>query len=343
VLSLNVVAYNWRQWDGYGRYATRLVKAFLKAGVAVHPLINECAHMPEWMQEGLGIDWNKLTISCLPAYFLTKVPGRHWLYSMTEGSELPEGWAEAIHKSNVERIIVPCEHNARAFAVAGLPVHVIHGGTDPDEFPVITERPDRPFTFLALADRGQRKGWTEVWQAFYLAFGNPAQTPDVRLIIKARPNGNDLLSSIAQASNPDPRITFLFDDMADMADLYRQADCFAIPSRSEGWGMPHREAAMMGLPVITQAHSGMDDGHIRDWATFVCIQGKLEPIPTAFEHIAGQWMLASVSELALFMKLCYRGPETVAVAAQKGAHWLREYQTWDHSAGKLLNLIREIG
>jgi len=219
----------------------------------------------------------------------------------------------------------------------------VPGGTDPDEFPLIENNKVRsvlsnPYTFLALADRGARKGWTEAWAAFYQAFGTPEQTPDVQLIIKSRPDGNELLAMIAGADNPDPRIRIIMEDRVSMAALYAQADCFVIPSRSEGWGMPHREAAMMGLPVITQRYSGVDDGHCHKWA-IVISGGKLEPIPTVCEQIAGQWMRANTAQLAAAMIHCYKNPGEVAARAAGAAAWLRANQTWDHTAARLLHMI----
>ena len=342
-MQLNWLAYQYRETDGYGRYSNRMIAALQSAGVAVHPMLHESVNMPVWMQSQLGISWDKLTISCLPPYFLNRIPGRHWLLSMTEGGRLPDGWADIINKSGVERVIVPCKHNVQVFAAAGVqcPVDVVPGGTDPDEFPLIAgPRPERPHTFLALADRGARKGWVEVWQAFYAAFGTPDRTPHVRLIIKSRPDGNDMLSMIANAERPDPRISIVMDDV-DMRDLYRSVDCFAIPSRSEGWGMPHREAAMMGVPVITQRYSGMDDGHTHEWA-MVLKPGTLEPIPGRFTHIAGDWMKCDVADLAWHLNFCYEFPDVARNDAYERARWLRQNQTWTHSAKALLKLIGEV-
>lgn len=339
-VQLNWLGSNFRETDGYGRYNNRLMAALERLGVSVHPQHTEIANASPWVQDRLGVTWDGLTISCLPPFYLNRVPSRHWLLSMTEGSSLPDSWCETIQRSGVERIIVPCQHNAEAFAVTGLPVHVVPGGTDPDEFPLtMTPRHDQPYTFLALADRGARKGWVEVWQAFYKAFGTPTDTPNVRLIIKSRPDGNNMLELIAKADRPDPRITVLMEDM-DMRAFYALGDCFAFPSRSEGWGMPPREAAMMGLPVIVQKSSGIDDGRTEQWAK-VTQGGKLQPIPAHFEHIAGNWLIADIDDLAEKLRYYYEHPAIGRYRGQTAAAWLRSHQTWDHAAQKLLGLIKE--
>lgn len=343
-MRLNWIASNYRPYDGYGRFNLYLSQALERAGHDVTHLLTEQCNAPARLHAKWSIDWRAPSISCTPPFYLQRTPGPgpHWLFSMTEGSELPDGWAAIIRKHGIERILVPCRHNADVFADAlpELPVHVVPGGTEPDDFPLICDRPERPYTFLALADRGARKGWVEVWQAFYRAFGSPAETPHVRLIIKARPDGNDMLDLIAGAERPDPRITILFDDMANIADFYRMGDCLVIPSRSEGWGMPHREAACMGLPVITQRYSGMDDGYTDAWA-IVIEAGKLERIPAHLEHVAGEWRKADVSELANAMYHCYADPDEAAEFGEHAAAWLRQNQTWDHAAGMLVELLRD--
>src|SRR3990167_889240 len=139
-MRINYLGSNFREHDGYGRYNNRLIQALQKQGACVHPQHTEIANAPVWMWRRLGIDWDNLTISCLPPFCLNRIPGRHWLISMTEGSRLPDGWAETINESGVERVIVPCKHNAEVFAAAGVqcPISVVHGGTDPDEFPRIS-------------------------------------------------------------------------------------------------------------------------------------------------------------------------------------------------------------
>ena len=151
----------------------------------------------------------------------------------------------------------------------------------------------------------------------------------MRLIVKGRASlENDMLRIIAGASNPDPRITFWLDDVESPADLYAMAHCFVIPSRSEGWGMPHREAAMMGLPVITCKHSGLDDGHTDEWATVVA-KTTTERIPGGHDHILGTWQRADVGEVVDTMRSCYSLPIAAAERGTAAREWLSANQTWD--------------
>lgn len=352
-MRLNVLGYQFRGFDGYGRYSLYLIQALRRAGVTVTPHFIGSADAPDWLTTEWGIDWSLPTISCLPPFYLRKLPkgsGLHWLLTMTEGSELPDGWAETIAKCNIKRVIVPCQHNADAFARGGVvcPIHVIHGGTDPNEFPLRTHQRemDAPYTFLTLADRGKRKGWSEVYNAFFMAFGTWKDVgPDkVRLIIKCRPGGNDLIDFILEKLPwIDPRITFMQEDMPNIADFYALGDCLALPSRSEGWGMPHREAAMMGLPVITQQYSGMDDGHTHEWAIVVS-GGRMEPVEAQKDkHLKGEWRVCDREELAETMLDAYRHPNAYRLAGKQHSQWLCANQTWSHSASALLQLLQQTG
>lgn len=349
-MRLNWLAFNYREWDGYGRYSLYLLRALRNAGVSVTPHFAGAAKAASWLLDEWGIDWDYPTISCLPPYYLQRLPKGaqpHWLLTMTEGSECPEGWAETINEAGISRLIVPCQWNADAFREAGVncPISVIPGGTDPDEFPLITERPERPYTFLALADRGGRKGYSEVYQAFYLAFGGKTTgIRDVRLMVKSRPDGNALINDhVKHATDLDKRLIFNDGDYTDMADLYAEVDCFAIPSHGEGWGMPHRESAMCGLPVITQAYSGMDDGHTSAWA-LVVEGGTLHKVEATKDgHLAGMRRVCDVEELAAEMRWCYDNRDEAAAFGRRAAAWLRANQTWDHAASALVALLQRDG
>lgn len=347
-MKLNWISY-YMQFDGYGRFSSRMVRALRDVGVKVKSATMDHRSMPRWMQEAEGIDWDTLTISFLPPYFLQSVPGRHWLFSMTEGSRIPEDWVKTINNSNVERVVVPCVHNQIAFQASGVvvPVSVVNGGTDPGEFSFQNRyrKVDKisgvnPYTFLTIADRGFRKGWYEVWQSFYLAFGGKTSgDQSVRLTIKCRPRkNNSTLSLMMAAKEGDRRINYDISDPLELTDLYRSHDCLVLPSRSEGWGMPHREAAMTGMPVMSQHYAGIDDGHAERWC--MNVPGKLQPIPKETALQLGEWRIADREALAQQMRFCRYSPETVASFGAQASHWLRNHQTWQHSANTLVELIR---
>lgn len=339
---------NWlgyfNQNDGYGRFNSRFAES-LSRFAYLEPFHIGILDMPDWMLWKQHVDWSNLTITCTPPYMVKKVWGKHWLFTMTEGSRIPQGWVDTIAKAEVERILVPCVHNLHAFRDSGVtvPISVVPGGTDPNEFPLMERRKFcledyRPYTFLCFADRGDRKGFPEVWNAFYKAFGGKTTgNQNVRLIIKGRMKDRSLLSVMANAKDADSRVVYQEMDAEDMNTVYAQADCLVLPSRSEGWGMIHREAACTGLPVITQAYSGLDDA--KEWA-LVLNPGKIRPIPKDVATALGDWMIADVDDLVQKMKYCYHSPETAAAFGHKAAHWIRQEQTWDYSAKTLLSLMR---
>lgn len=342
-MNINWLSY-YMQFDGYGRFSSYFVKALRNLGVKVKSATMDHIYMSKTMQMEDGFNTDNLTISCLPPYYLKDVSGRHWLFSMTEGSEIPASWTDTVNNSNVERVIVPCSHNALAFINSGVekPVYVVPGGTDPEDFPVIPFKysMNKHYTFLTIADRGFRKGWEETRDAFYSAFGGrDTGRQDVRLIIKCRPRSDNYIQMMANAKGADKRIIYQEYDAPNMYGIYSQADCVVIPSRSEGWGMPHREAACIGLPVITQQYSGLDDGSTQEWALTLA-EGRLRPIPVELNNLSlGEWMIPNHSSLVEKMLWCEQHPLDARAFGHKAAQWIRENQTWEHAAKELLGII----
>lgn len=316
--------------DGYGRYAMHLIRNLGYLGYNVTPFrLDWLDDMPGWMLRQTGLQFDRLTIQSGPADQFVPLPGPSWGLSMTEDSRIPAGWSERINNA-CDLLIVPCEHNRDAFARCGvrIPIHVIPGGTEPAEFPLMPEVERETFTFLCLGDRGSRKGLEVAYMAFFRAFKD---NPDVRLVIKARPS--HFLNSLKQAFSTEPRISFWLEDVDTMADVYAAADCFLFPSYGEGWGMPPREAAMMGLPVIASRHSGLLAG-IDQWAIpLEQFSSKPSQLPQK-----GMWDVPNVEEVAEKMIWVNQNRAAARAKGQAAAQWLRENQTWQHCA-KLIDLL----
>jgi glycosyltransferase involved in cell wall biosynthesis len=345
---LNWINYLFLPWDGYGRYGLSFVRALSELGAEVYPgTIHEVVNLPTYLQRLKGLTWDKLTVALMPGHEFRPLPGRQWGYSMFESTCIPDGWAENINR-HCERLLVPCQDNAAVFAESGveIPIDVIPGGVDTAEFP-LPLRPhkpaeDRPYTFMVLGDRGSRKGIEETWMAFYRAFDG---VQDVRLIVKTRRDG----LAFFRSGGTERRVSIWREDVTTMRDVYAQADCFVFPSRYEGWGLPPREAAAMAVPTIVSDNSGLSDG-INHWATRVVAAHRMAPHPLADSVRDGlsfppesQWFKPCVDELVTHMRWCYENRAAAAQQAYVGAQWLRNNQTWEHAALKLIDLIEEHG
>lgn len=335
---------NWLNWEflhneGYGRFGRYMVKALSYLGVDVQPgIINHVFDLPGWMQRLQGWDFGALTIQMMPVWGMRALPGRVWGYTMWEDSEVPERWPGIINDT-CERLLVPCTHNAEIFKAGGVrvPIHVVQGGTCSKDFPLLPIPKRKTYTFVCLGDRGQRKGVSTSWMAFFQAFPE-AQYPDVRLVVKARRTN---LYGLNTANFPDRRVAVWKDDVDDMQDVFAVADCIVYPAYGDGWGMWPREAAMSGLPVIATNYSGLAEG-IEHWAyplnDFEMRRSTLRANDGSRSG-NGMWAVPSVEAVAEKMRWCYEHQDEARAFGLRAAEWLRENQTWEHSARALKQLL----
>ena len=331
-MQINTMSHTADYRDGYGNMYTTIVRKLMQRGVCVTPIALDTLKWPGWFQRAAGIDFSRLTIAMTPGYNIKGLPGQQWAYSMYEATRIPEAWADNFNR-HTRLVIVPSQWCHDVFRESGVsvPIHVVLGGTDPDAFPVVTPQGSgsRPYTFMALGDRGARKGWDFVWQAFYQEFRGGE---DVRLIVKSRAYSLDNLKDTSMA---DPRVSLWREDTATLFDAFIHADCFVYPSRAEGWGMPPREAAMMGLPVIATRYSGLTHG-IDEWAARI--------VETYTEREAtidggGLWAISDVDEVAAHMRWCYENREEARNRGRQAAAWLRENQTYEQTIDGLMELL----
>jgi len=329
---LNVLAYRVLPFDGYGRYALSTIRELVRAGIEVYPQTVQLFELPGWMQRLAGWDVSRTTLSIMPPHELIPLPTRQWNLTMYESSKIPDGWKDHAN-AKAERLIVPCEWCADVFRAnhVKIPIHVVHGGVDPEEFPVVSTPVDnsKPYVFMSFGDRGGRKGDDITWQAFYMAFG---ENPDVRLIVKTRPMNYQWIA----LSSSDRRVSIWKHDADSLADVFVQADCFVFPTKGEGWGLPPREAACMGKPVICTDFGGTAVG-CENW----CIPVKNYKMRAATIRGGGEWAYPDVEEVAAHMLWVYEHREEARQKGLQAAQWLRENQTWRHSVRQLINLMEQ--
>lgn len=338
-LDLNIFGYRFYKYDGYGRFSLAVIKALLATGrVNVYPEQVEATEMPGWFIRAKGLDLTRPSLAILPPHEMRGIPKVNYLYTMYEATRIPDAWAGLINQ-RVEHLLVPCDWMAEVFAQNGVevPISVVYGGTDPAENPILQRPadPNRPYTFIALGDRGARKGYNQAWAAFCQAF-----TPEdnVRLIIKCRPTSDP--AQLDNRHSPDPmtrKIVIWAQDVEDVSDVFAHADCCVYPATADGWGMFPREAACSGLPVIATNYSGTAVG-CEHWA-YPLNDFKIGKAELPSPRNAGEWAYPSVDEIAHYMRFCYDHPAEARAKGAAAAQWIRANQTWEHTAARLLDIL----
>jgi glycosyltransferase involved in cell wall biosynthesis len=118
-------------------------------------------------------------------------------------------------------------------------VHVYEHGINPIWEPQ-KRSVDTKVRFLFMGLEALRKGGIEAIRAFNLAFKG---VDDVELVIKTQGS---------QMTSPFPKIKFINEDMSlpELVQLYKDCHVFVAPTYGEGFGLPARDAAGTGMPVI---------------------------------------------------------------------------------------------
>lgn len=328
--SVNVFSPNFELADSYGRLASELSSGLENRGVSVNRIGGHAPqHQPMTPVMGgfvLGYPTNFHKFGVLAS------GGARVAVTMFEASCLPEGWADVLN--TCDAVIVPARFLVDVFRKSGVqvPIHVVPLGIS-SEFidPVIRDK-RVPFTVLAIADRGRRKGWWEAAMGFYRAFGD---NTDFKLILKSR-------SLSARFTNPN--VEALKGDMSndELAALYQRCHVMVFPTHGEGFGLPPREfAATGGIAIATNWGGTADD--IQHWG--VPLDYTMEdafPQHGAFAGAVGQWAKPDVEHIKTLLRqtaMYYKYYET---RAAKAAGFVRDTYDWQTFADKCLQIYNDI-
>lgn len=323
---LNIYSPQWDPHDSYGILARKIAE---RAG--------------EWVNR-IGLD-DKDGVKIIPAAggILLGYPttldrhsvllslGRRIIVTMFESTILPAEWPEKLNQ--FDSVVVPAQFLAGIFRAQGVtvPIHVVPLGIDDVYLQVQRQaRQDRPYTFLAIADRGRRKGWDLAWHAFRSAFGN---SRDHRLILKCRDGG---LPNITSA---DENVEILRADLDvnAMAALYARCDCMVFPTRGEGFGLPPREFAATGGVVLATNWGGTAD-QIDQWGFQIPYRMTPAWVHDQFEGQCGEWAEPDVNALARQMKTVATWDALLARTARIKAKGLRRLYDWNAFADRVLEI-----
>ncbi len=269
-------------------------------------------------------------------------------YTMLEVTGIPPEW---VRQANLmDEVWVPSRFNVETFRNSGVrvPIHVVPLGVDPHRFnPLIDSFKNRSkYTFLSVFEWGERKAPEVLLRAFARAF---KKSDDVALICKVFNNDGSInvQQEVQNMNLPGgAEIVFLYNQKFpgnQMPNLYASADCFVLPTRGEGWGMPILEAMACGLPTIATAWSSQVD-FMTEQNSYMLPTDGLVPAEAKCPYYEGfSWGNPDEDALVEQLRYVYTHQRE---AKEKGLFASRDVLqnwTWANSAEKIKERLTAIG
>ena len=295
------------------------------------------------------VDSNVTQVAYSQADAFPRVQGRRRIgWTMLEVTGLPRDWVDGCN--SMDEIWVPASFNVETFRNSGVrvPIRVMPLGVDVDYFhPGIKGfRPSERFTFLSVFEWGERKAPEVLLRAFAEEF---KESEDVMLLLSVfnRDPAIDVEREIAKLGLPDcpPIAVMVNPEFADyqMGSLYRSADCFVLPTRGEGFGMPVLEAMASGLPTIATNWSGPADflhegvGYPLQTRGLVAAEARC-PYYTGFD-----WADPDTDHLRHQMRHVFEHQDEARARGLAAADEVQARHTWEHAAARVKQRLLEIG
>jgi glycosyltransferase involved in cell wall biosynthesis len=195
-------------------------------------------------------------------------------YNTWETTQIPRHWVEAMNKF-FDLVLVPSEFNAVIYESCGVvtPIEVVPHCLEPDPYvraePLDLKKFNDKFKFLSVFQWTERKNPYGLLKSYFAEFHG---YKDVVLVLKAYGSNTTIseqtrirklienLKTEMRLDNTPP--VYLLGDMLttnQMYSLYKACDCFVLPSRGEGFGIPYAEACLGENTVIAPKFGGQYD------------------------------------------------------------------------------------
>lgn len=217
---------------------------------------------------------------------------------------------------------------------------IVPEGVNADLYhPYFTDNPDFVTKFLTVGKFEERKSHREILTAWASVFGNDTS---VELVIKTDHFVNveqkqyNLAEFLKQSNLTNVRPVWGKVGSGDLANLYRTADVFLLPTKGEAWGLPIIEAAATGLPIITTMYSGQAEylQHIK--SSVIPVDYDLGEITCPeFRHFYptqdgnwGRWAMPRAESIAQALIRARDNIDSLQTQARANANIIRQRYNW---------------
>lgn len=269
-------------------------------------------------------------------------------YTMLETTGIPAEWSAQCNR--LDEVWVPSPFNEWTFRRSGVtaPIKVMPLGLiDTNYFnpQINAHRLPGLFTFLSVFEWGERKSPEALLRAFNRAFR--ATEPVVLICRFSNHDPGVDPEGIIRGLGLDPeggRVVLSQNEPVpyyQMAQIYRSADCFVLPTRGEGWGMPILEAMACGIPVIASYWSAQQL-FLSD-ANSYPLQVRLVPAEAKCPYYDGfKWADPDEDELCRLMRHVYDHKEEARAKGARAARDVAERWSLELSVARMAARLRTL-
>lgn len=317
---------------------------------------------------GRNIDYKVKIINAIPdALPRYAEPGKiNIAFTMFETTRIPDIWVECLNK-HAHGCFVPCAWNQEVFRNSGvkIPIHVVPPGIDLQTYQNIDNIEPAGLAnlvpghvhFYSIFQWTERKNPVGLLKAYWSAFDG---IEDVCLILKTYGSNASLAQQNILKENikrlkgqmrlkKHPRVMFIGNMLSkkEILGLHKVGDCFVLPHRAEGFGLPHMEAMAMGNPVISTRFSGNMD-FMNDENSYL-VNYQMTPVAYMpwIPYYEGDmlWSEPDLGQLIDTMKAVYKSLKEDNKAKEKGAlgrAYILDKFNWQTSAQKFVSACRKV-